>query len=224
MTQTPGSVKAPGTEVVAQMALAPRKRSTPKFFRMVGAGAISAALVGVLAIPAYASPDSVGSIGTAEDAEQAFAQALTTNNAEIAVPAQLPTAEQKPLPKPVAPAWPALPAGVGAPGIVNAALAQVGMDKDCTDVAQDALAAVGIVKSRFSGGYDMGVGNFASLGTVYSYSPNGLAPGDLLVWPNDPHIAVYIGGGQAVHGGWHPTQIGGLHNWGGPPSYVVRVA
>jgi len=190
---------------------------------MVGAGAISAALVGVLAIPAYASPDSVGSIGTAEDAEQAFAQALTTNNAEIAVPAQLPTAEQKPLPKPVAPAWPALPAGVGAPGIVNAALAQVGMDKDCTDVAQDALAAVGIVKSRFSGGYDMGVPNFASLGKVYNFSTDGLAPGDLLIYPGIPHVAVYVGGSSVVHGGWHPTQLGSYQSNGVDPSYVVRV-
>lgn len=231
--QSPGKVQTPGTEVVAQMALPPRKRSIKRSMRVLGAGVVSAALVGVFALPAYASTSgSVGTIGTVQDAEAAYAQALTTSTLpEIAVPAELPTAEEEPVvvvpaaaAEAGAPAWGALPAGSGVAGIVNAALAQIGMDKDCTDVAQDSLAAVGLTTSRYDGGYDMGVGDFASFGTVYAFSPEGLAPGDILVWPNAPHVAIYVGGGQAVHGGWHPTALAGLQNWGAYPDYVVRVA
>lgn len=200
---------------------------------MLGAGLISAALVGVFALPAYASTE--GTIGSAEQAEEAFAQALTTSSLpEIAVPAEIPTAEEEPLPVvTIAPAaaseaggssYSSLPAGVGAPGIANAALAQLGWAQDCTDLVQNALAAVGLTTSRLDGGYDMGVGSFASMGTVYGFDANALAPGDILIWPNAPHAAVYVGGGQAVHGGWsNNTVLAGLQNHGAYPDYVVRV-
>lgn len=225
-------IQTPGAEVVTHQAVAPRKSSIKRSMRVVGAGLVSAALVGVFALPAYASTS--GSIGTAEDAQAAFAQALTTSDLpEIAVPAQLPTAEEQPLPKvevAVAGAaaqgsgYAALPAGAGAPGIVNGALAQLGWAQDCTDLAQNALAAAGYVTSRLDGGPDLGVGSFASFGTVYSFDANALAPGDLLVWPGAPHVAVYVGGGQAVHGGWgNNTVMAGLQNHGAYPDYVVRV-
>jgi len=201
---------------------------------MLGAGLVSAALVGVFALPAYATTSgSVGTIGSVEESQDAYAQALTTSSLpEIAVPAEIAAAEEEPVvveptPAPAAaeaPEFAALPAGSGVEGIVNAAVAQLGMDKDCTDVAQDALAAVGLVTSRYAGGPDLGVQSFASFGTVYSFSTEGLAPGDLLVYPGIPHVAVYIGGGQVVHGGWHPTQMGGYISNGVYPEYVVRVA
>lgn len=223
--------QTPGAEVVTHQAVASRKSSIKRSVRMMGAGLVSAALVGVFALPAYASTS--GSIGTAEDAQAAFAQALTTSDLpEIAVPAQLPTAEEQPLPKvEIAAAgaaqssgYAALPMGEGAPGIVNGALAQLGWSQDCTDLAQNALAAAGYVTSRLDGGPDLGVGSFASFGTVYAFDANALAPGDLLVWPNAPHVAVYVGGGQAVHGGWgNSTVLAGLQNHSAYPEYVVRV-
>lgn len=233
MTQTPGTVQAPGTEVVAQTVLAPQQRSFKKMFRMIGAGALSATLVGVFALPAYASSSNSGSIGTAEEAQVAFAQALTTSSLpDIAVPAQLPTAEEQELviETPVAataaegPRYAALPAGVGSSGLVAAAYAQLGVGQDCTDMVQNALAAIGMTTSRLAGGPDLGVGSFASFGAVYTFDASALAPGDILVWPGAPHVAIYVGGGQAVHGGWGDnTVMAGLQNHGAYPNYVVRV-
>jgi cell wall-associated NlpC family hydrolase len=234
VTQTPGTAQSPGTEVVTKSALAPRQRSMKKTLRMIGAGAVSAALVGVFALPAYASSGS-GTIGTAEEAQAAFAQALTTSSlADIAVPEQLPTAEEQPIvvetpavaaaTEEAAPGYTALPAGAGASGLVNAAYAQLGHAQDCTDMVQNALAAVGLTTSRLDGGYDMGVGSFAAFGAVYGFDAGSLAPGDILVWPGAPHVAIYVGGGQAVHGGWGGTTVlAGIVNHGAYPDYVVRV-
>lgn len=237
MIQTSGKAPTPGAAVVTQKAVplnnqTTRTHSIKRSVRMVGAGLISAALVGVFALPAYASTG--GSIGTAEEAQTAFAQALTTSSLpEIAVPAQLPTAEEEPLPvvvvaaaevKEAGPGYSSLPAGVGAPGLADAALAQVGWAQDCTDLVQNAMAAVGLTTSRLDGGYDMGVGSFAAYGTVYGFDAGALAPGDILVWPNAPHAAVYVGGGAVVHGGWgNNTVLAGLQNHGAYPDYVVRV-
>lgn len=234
MIQTPGTGQTPGTEVVAQTAVAPQKRSFKKTLRMVGAGAISATLVGVFALPAYASSDTSGSIGTAEEAQVAFAQALTTSSLpDIAVPDHLPTAEEQELivETPViateseaGPSYAALPAGAGASGLVAAAYAQLGVAQDCTDLVQNALAAVGMTTSRLAGGPDLGVGSFASFGAVYGFDASALAPGDILIWPNAPHAAIYVGGGQVVHGGWgYNTVLAGLQNHGAYPDYVVRV-
>lgn len=237
MIQTPGKLHTPGPELVSQKAVAlnihtTRNRSMKRSVRMVGAGLISAALVGVFALPAYASTS--GSIGTAEDAQTAFAQALTTSSLpEIAVPAQLPSAEEQPLPVVVvaeattesAPSLAALPAGAGSSGIVNGAFAQLGWAQDCTDLVQNALASIGLVESNNRGnGPDLGVGSFTRFGTVYSFEAGALAPGDILVWPNAPHVAVYVGGGQGVHGGWgNNTVLAGIQNHGAYPDYVVRV-
>lgn len=237
MIQTSGKVPTPGAAVVTQKAVplnnqTTRTHSIKRSVRMVGAGLISAALVGVFALPAYASTG--GSIGTAAEAETAFAQALTTSSLpEIAVPAQLPTAEEQPLPVVVeveaeaaGPNYSSLPAGAGAPGIVNGALAQLGWGQDCTDLVQNSLAAIGLVESNNHGnGPDLGVGSFASFGAVYSFDAGALAPGDLLIWPGAPHAAVYVGGGQAVHGGWNggSTVLTGIQNHGAYPDYVVRV-
>jgi hypothetical protein len=74
--------------------------------------------------------------------------------------------------------------------IANAALAQVGVNQDCTMLATNALAAVGI-------SYHNWPENYAVLG---SWTSNPV-PGDLCIYSG--HIAVYIGNGQAVHGGWN---------------------
>lgn len=83
-------------------------------------------------------------------------------------------------------------------GIASAALAQLGVTQDCTMLVTNALAANGIYFHGWPADY-------FSLGTVTG-NPQ---PGDLIYYANGglgmAHIAVYIGNGQAVHGGWNGT-------------------
>lgn len=74
--------------------------------------------------------------------------------------------------------------------IANAALAQVGVQQDCTMLVTNALAAVGI---NFHGW----PADYASLGT-WTSNP---VPGDIIIYSG--HVAIYIGNGQAVHGGFN---------------------
>ena len=80
--------------------------------------------------------------------------------------------------------------------IASAALAQVGVNQDCTMLVTNALAANGIYFHGWPADY-------MSLGTITS-SPQA---GDLIYYADGglgaAHIAVYIGNGQAVHGGWY---------------------
>lgn len=73
--------------------------------------------------------------------------------------------------------------------IAEAAKAQVGVNQDCTMLVTNSLAAVGI---NFHGA----PAAYMSLGTV----TNDPVPGDICVY--NGHVAIYIGNGQAVHGGW----------------------
>lgn len=74
--------------------------------------------------------------------------------------------------------------------IAQAALAQLGRTQDCTALATNSLASVGINFHDWPEGY-------AKLGS-WTSSPK---PGDLCIYSG--HIAVYIGNGMAVHGGWN---------------------
>jgi hypothetical protein len=76
--------------------------------------------------------------------------------------------------------------------IANAALAQVGVKQDCTMLVTNALKAVGIYFHGWP--YE-----YLSLGTITS-NP---VPGDIIVY--EGHVAIYIGNGMAVHGGWNGT-------------------
>ncbi len=73
--------------------------------------------------------------------------------------------------------------------IAEAALAQIGVNQDCTMLVTNSLKAVGI---NFHGWPYQ----YLSLGTV----TNNPVPGDICVYQG--HVAIYIGNGQAVHGGW----------------------
>lgn len=74
--------------------------------------------------------------------------------------------------------------------IANAALAQVGVTQDCTMLVTNSLAAVGI----YHHGWPV---SYMNLGTV-TQNP---VPGDIIVYQG--HVAIYIGNGMAVHGGWN---------------------
>ena len=102
----------------------------------------------------------------------------------------------------------AAPAGYNAAGplagaIVAAAYAQIGTTQDCTDMVQNALAAVGLTTRRDQGGYDYGISTFEQHG--YRVSPDQAQPGDILI-KYGYHVAIYVGDGVnhlAVHGGWN---------------------
>lgn len=77
--------------------------------------------------------------------------------------------------------------------IADAALAQLGVFQDCTMLVTNSLKAVGI---NFHGAPEQ----YLSLGTI----TNNPVPGDIIVYSG--HVAVYIGDGKAVHGGWLGNQ------------------
>ncbi|HEY3572228.1 MAG TPA: NlpC/P60 family protein [Arthrobacter sp.] len=99
-------------------------------------------------------------------------------------------------------AAPAAPKTTAASGkgaaIAAAAYAQLGVSQDCTALATNALAAVGIHYHGWPAGY-------LSLGRTVSAAE--ARPGDLAYYQNGgmglAHIAVYVGNGMAVHGGWN---------------------
>lgn len=87
---------------------------------------------------------------------------------------------------------------VSGSSVASAALAQVGVTQDCTALVSNALAAAGISFHGYPAAY-------MSLGTVVSAAE--AQPGDILYYANGgtgyAHVAIYLGNGQAVHGGWH---------------------
>ncbi|QCR20813.1 hypothetical protein C1N71_10950 [Agrococcus sp. SGAir0287] len=94
----------------------------------------------------------------------------------------------------------AVPIGAGGSAVASAALAQIGEIQTCTQLVADSLAAVGIPYT--------GMGNLFNLGPTIPGSQ--ATPGDIVYYSNggfgSAHVAVYIGNGQAVHGGWNGNQ------------------
>lgn len=74
--------------------------------------------------------------------------------------------------------------------ILAAAYSQLGVGQDCTSLVSNSLAAAGI----YFHGWPQ---QYASLG---SWTSNPV-PGDIVIY--DTHVAIYAGGGTAVHGGWN---------------------
>ncbi|MCC9206313.1 NlpC/P60 family protein [Arthrobacter sp. zg-Y769] len=89
------------------------------------------------------------------------------------------------------------PTGV-ASTIAAAAYAQLGVGQDCTRLVTNALAAAGINHHGWPASY-------LTLGRTVSAAE--AMPGDLIYYADGgmgmAHIAVYVGGGQAVHGGFN---------------------
>lgn len=90
-----------------------------------------------------------------------------------------------------------IPSGM-ASTIAAAAYAQLGVNQDCTMLVTNALAAAGINHHGWPASY-------LTLGRTVSAAE--AMPGDLIYYANGgmglAHIAVYVGGGQAVHGGFN---------------------
>ena len=207
---------------------------------MAAAGALSFGMMGVFALPAYATVEVEG------QPDGAPAQRLYTAQVEETVlPIEGPTAEidtaeiqrqqreadaqaaeereqaqlrqqaQSEAAQPAARAE--LPAGAGAQGLLNAAMAQLGWAQDCTALVENSLRAVGIP----AGDLGTQIGEYTGLGGTLVTSGD-YAPGDVLIW-SGRHVAVYIGNGQAVHGGYGGNQTVVASAFiDGAPSGVVR--
>jgi hypothetical protein len=173
-----------------------------------------------------------GSI-TADDVQIVFDQPKVTTEAAPPPPPPPPApvrveqAAPAPVAKAPAPApapLPPVPTTTKAAAIANAALAQVGRVQDCTMLVTNSLKAVGISFHDWPAGY-------FSLGPTVPYSQ--AVPGDL-IWYDDggsaslpgwDHIAVYIGNGKAVHGGFNGNQtVIFSMNVGSGPGAFIRVA
>lgn len=245
----------PSAEVVAATPkAASASAKAKKIARVGGAAVFTFAMFGTLALPAYAfnAPEEATAPVAAEvqtmkvtagyditeivdvplevDSTVAEQERLEKERAEAAKAADERAKQTTDSAAPAAAAAAAVevPAGVGAGGIVSAALAQLGVAQDCTDLVQNSIAAVGLTSRRDQGGYDHGVGDFSRYGqtTEYVHGVTELAPGDILVWPG-AHVAVYVGGGQAVHGGWagFTTAVAGITRYGNDyAALVVRMS
>ncbi len=144
---------------------------------------------------------------------------VTTAEAEIQVPMEtplvvdvaLPVVELQQTQQSVAqptytPAAP-MPQGFGSSALLNAALAQVGIAQDCTDLVQNSLAALGLTVRRDQGGFDFGVQQLSQFG--YPIPASEALPGDIAIIGPDNGGHVWIianpATGEGVHGGWNGT-------------------
>lgn len=168
----------------------------------------------------------------AADAKSTIIHPKVTVKSEAAPPPP-PPAPEPPAPvvqvaPPAPPAPPQQPAVVAPPAppatapavsgkaaiIAYAARSQIGVWQDCTMLVTNSLAAAGI---NF---HDWPIG-YMSLGHVVSAEE--AIPGDLLYYAQNgaavPHIAVYIGNGRAIHGGWNGNQTVEFSVNVGQPAY-----
>lgn len=108
----------------------------------------------------------------------------------------------------------------GTSTLVNAAYAQLGRKQDCTRLVSNSLAAAGI---NFHGWPR----EYFALG--YTVSASQAKAGDLIYYANGgngrAHIALYVGNGKAIHGGWGGNTVLYSANYGScsTPIYI-RIA
>lgn len=97
--------------------------------------------------------------------------------------------------------------------VASAALAQLGVSQDCTMLVTNSLAAAGI---NFHGWPE----DYMSLGTIVSAAE--AQPGDIIYYADGgiglSHVAIYLGGNEAVHGGWtgYTTVVARVYGGSGP--------
>lgn len=102
--------------------------------------------------------------------------------------------------------------------VAQTALSLVGSQMYCEEVAEASINAIGksawITKSYMDGDVEviddtMSPDNFLQVG--YQVSLNNLQQGDILYYANNgtggSHVAVYVGNGQAVHGGFNGKNV-----------------
>lgn len=188
------------------------------------AAAAGVAMIGSIA-PAQASAQAPAASGAVHSAPAHAAPASYSTYAGWAAPTLQPTVTAQSYAAPAA--QPAAPAaertvapqssasGKGAT-ISSAAMGQLGVAQDCTALVTNALRAAGINHHGWPASY-LGLGTQVSAAQA--------KPGDLVYYADGgmgtAHIAVYIGGGKAVHGGWNGgTTVVDSVNVGSGPVFV----
>lgn len=237
MTQTPSNaveLAAPATTQASSKG--------KRVAQMAGAAVLSFGMMGTFALPAYATssevdPSMIDGFANVQNLEatavddtvvplnaptgqvdSAVVEAeRKAQEAEAAKQAAAAAAAAGTAPAAKGPSGHDIPAGAGAQGVVNAAMAQIGVMQDCTALVEKSLRAVGIP----AGDLGTQIGEYTALGGTL-VSSGDYAPGDILIW-SGRHVAVYIGNGQAVHGGYggNQTVVAGAFI-DGAPSGVVR--
>jgi peptidoglycan DL-endopeptidase CwlO len=161
-------------------------------------------------ITTSAAPSVDVSVETVQPQSSESVSTVTTTPAAQAAPAPAPAAPARVIPA----SQPTQTTGHGArSAVASAALAQLGVAQDCTALVTNSLRAIGI---NFHGW----PADYMSLG--HTVSEAAAQPGDLIYYANGgtgvAHIAVYIGNGQAVHGGWNggTTAVASAHIGSGP--------
>ena len=172
-----------------------------------------------LSVEQVKSPAEIEAEEAEKAAQEAAAQAAAAAQAQAASRSQARTS-QNAASTAAAVAAANVPSSAKGTTMVNAALSHMGQAMWCTDLVTAALAAVGV---SFSGS----PAAYANIpGGVQVGSLSAAQPGDVLVYGNS-HVAIYMGNGRAVHGGW-----GGYPNVGtgpalgtsaGAPTAIVRI-
>lgn len=215
--------------------------------RRIGVIAVAAALATPLALPAFASgtgadaesyasvvaqdSQSVAGVVTAGvenlgdvrlDVQATTAEELEQIRAELEAAAEQERQEQAAQAGVTAGAGASAgattSASAGASGnvIADTALAQVGVSQDCVALVRSSIGAAGLPYS--------GMGSLFNLGPTIPMSQ--ASPGDVIYYSDGgvgiAHIAIYIGGGRAVHGGWsgYNTVVAGVNIGGSAPVFI----
>ena len=97
----------------------------------------------------------------------------------------------------------------GAGASIDRAYSLIGQSMDCTALVSQALAARGI---NFHGWPE----EYVNVPGGHVVTDGSLQPGDILIYANTggwnggahyDHVALYVGNGQAVHGGWNGYSV-----------------
>lgn len=95
--------------------------------------------------------------------------------------------------------------------IIEAAMSQLGVHQDCTDLVQNSLAMLGIVERRDAGGFDFGTGSAIRVG--YEIPASEARPGDIAsIGPMDGgHVWIVLDPATnlGIHGGYEKSIVGG---------------
>jgi cell wall-associated NlpC family hydrolase len=145
-----------------------------------------------------------------EPVVEAVAEEVAPVVEEAAEKAVAPVEKAEEAPKPEAKADVAA-SGIGA-ALVASAYGQIGVSQDCTAMVENALRSAGVSVG------DLAPAQFMAYGTQVS-TPQ---PGDMIYYDDAgagvPHIAIYVGNGQAIHGGWtgYTTALADAYIGSGP--------
>ncbi|EMY34824.1 hypothetical protein D477_007559 [Arthrobacter crystallopoietes BAB-32] len=155
---------------------------------------------------------SISSTAAPVEEPEPVVEAVSEEVAPVEEAPAAPAKEAAEAPKPKAEAKADVAAsGIGA-ALVASAYSQIGVSQDCTALVENALRAAGISVG------DLAPAQFFAYGTQVS-TPQ---PGDMIYYDNAgagvPHIAIYVGNGQAIHGGWtgYTTALADAYIGSGP--------